>query len=501
MSNKKSANRLPQPFRYRGRWRGQVTLSNGMRPHADFDEFREAAAWITDTLANANTEKTMLLGGPTQATLCDMFMHYLEHYSLAKGGAEQEINRANHYLAGAGRPEMAVVRNPSGQKLLVTAAEAQRIRAEKHKTKASSAAGQNGGNIAGETPGSFVDHNRQRVQSHPRTYALYAELAKKTASRISKDDMSKLHSAMTTEGYAASTIQKEIALLKSMFNVARENWEWKGFENPCIGIKLQKGATRFVVLSQEQRERIRTALAESGNPEFWPFVELVLQSTQRKDSLLKLDWSLIDLENRIMRVWAKGDWADVPLSLHAVALLNNMPGEHMGRVFSMTENTVDCAWDVVRIKAGVPKMHFHDLRHVGGTDYARLGLNAQQLMRTMAHKTTHMADIYVNLTNIDVLEAMDRLQGATPTLPPSGVDRSSIRVANKAKRLLQVKRIDLEEAPSLPEPPMPITPTPAPGTPAPSISSRVVQFPVHRARAPAGSAPPAIGSANGTGLV
>ncbi|WP_345798290.1 hypothetical protein [Castellaniella sp. MT123] len=31
--------RLPQPFRYRGRWRAQVTLKNGERPSEDFDTF------------------------------------------------------------------------------------------------------------------------------------------------------------------------------------------------------------------------------------------------------------------------------------------------------------------------------------------------------------------------------------------------------------------------------------------------------------------------------
>jgi hypothetical protein len=57
-------------------WRGQVTLANGIRPHADFDTSEEAANWITDTLAKRKSDKQPLLGGPTQATLCDMLEHY-----------------------------------------------------------------------------------------------------------------------------------------------------------------------------------------------------------------------------------------------------------------------------------------------------------------------------------------------------------------------------------------------------------------------------------------
>ena len=487
MTTKNRRTRTPKPFRYRGVWRAQVTLSNGMRPHADFTEFAAAAAWINDTLANTDTSKDLILGGPTQATLCDMLMHYLEHYSLAKEGAAQEINRANHYLTGAGRPEMALTLNEAGHKLLVTAAQARCLKREQQNARGAAAVQRRGGRKAGQTPQSFEAHNQKRINTHPRTYALYAELAAKTASRITKDDISRLHSAMTAENYAASTIHKEIALLKSMFNVARENWEWKNFENPCTGIKLKKGAVRFVVLSTAHRERLRDALAECGNPEFWPLVELVLQTTQRKHSLLTLQWERVDLEHRIMQVRAKGQWAEVPLSLHAVALLESMPGERTGRVFSMTGNAVDCAWDAVRVKAGVPTLHFHDLRHVGGTDYARQGFSSQQLKRVLSHRTTYMADIYVNLANHDVLEAMDRIAADAPALPPSGADRSALRIAAKARRLQHVKRVALEGADLTLAPEVTQHAQPAAVAPHPTASqpkpSTVVQFPVGRARA------------------
>lgn len=37
---------------------------------------------------------------------------------------------------------------------------------------------------------------------------------------------------MKTDGLSGSTIQKEVALLKHMFNMARIEWAWRGFENP-----------------------------------------------------------------------------------------------------------------------------------------------------------------------------------------------------------------------------------------------------------------------------
>ena len=100
---KKTRNSIPQPFRFRGRWRSQVTLANGTRPYADFTSHFAACEWITNTRTNANSDKAPELGGPTQATLCDMLELYLQAYCLAKAGVAQEVDRANHYFAGAGR--------------------------------------------------------------------------------------------------------------------------------------------------------------------------------------------------------------------------------------------------------------------------------------------------------------------------------------------------------------------------------------------------------------
>lgn len=262
MSKKKpGTRRTPKPFKFRGGWRGQVTLENGSRPHGDFEKFDGAKGWIEDMLANMNSDKPALLGGPTAATLCDMLDHYLRNYCLAKGGVAQEIDRANHYFAAAGRPKLALVVNEKGQKSIATADEARTLKIERKALKDLSSAVRIGGNAAGKTPSSFDAHNKSRVASHPRTYAMFARLANKTASSISADDMSALHTAMTAEAYSESTIQKEIALLKAMFNIAQSKWEWKSFENPCVGIKLKAATPRFVVVTKAQRERLRDALA------------------------------------------------------------------------------------------------------------------------------------------------------------------------------------------------------------------------------------------------
>jgi len=136
-----------------------------------------------------------------------MLEHCLRNYSLAKIGVAQEIDCAKHYFSGAGRPKWALYANEANQKSIINAEEARKREKEekekKEKKEAESIAKtrREGGNPSGgETPGSFEVHNQARVASRPKTYAIYARPARKTASSISKDDMSGPHTAMATEG-------------------------------------------------------------------------------------------------------------------------------------------------------------------------------------------------------------------------------------------------------------------------------------------------------------
>ena len=120
--------------------------------------------------------------------------------------------------------------------------------------------------------------------------------------------------------------------------------------------------------------------------------QIALETTLRVGSLLSMRWSQTDLENRVVVTESKTGPVAIPLSIHAVQVLTDLyerPGRDTedDRVFPMSYNAVQMAWEGVREKAGVPTLQFKDLRHVGATDYAKLGLNAHELKVMLGHKT------------------------------------------------------------------------------------------------------------------
>lgn len=420
----------PEPFRYRGGWRGQVTLANGKRPHADFERKDEAADWIREQLQNKNTEHEPELGGPKSATVAQALNRYAHLYSINKGGCDSELNRINHYLSGAGMPWLRRVKDAEGK-----------YRLEHYELA--------------EQPSGWQTHNDARRAKRAKTYALIHEMGRKRCSQVATVDLRELMTTMKNDGLKPSTIQKEIALLKHMFNMARKEWAWKGFENPCEGIKLGKSDERFVFLTEAQETALWKAISECDNPYFWPFVVCAMETTQRKDRLLNMTWEMTDLEGRVMYGWSKGANVVTHLSKHLVSVLSNLPQPHTGPVFPMTSNAVDMAWDGVRTKAGLPLLQFKDLRHLAATALARRGWTEHQLARQLGHKSTHMAAVYVNLAGNQMLELLDRTAPPVPVTqipPPATASAGEIQSKRRADRVVEAIRKKWAEAAKAGEP-------------------------------------------------
>jgi integrase len=419
--------RRAQPFKYRGAWRAQVTLKNGTRPFRDFTSHGEAGDWITDQLANANTETLPELGGPSQASLAEALAHYAGLNTITKGGYSAEIDRINHYLEGADIKPLKIVTINGKRQLILK------------ETK--------------KLPSAFKANKDTLLHKREGTYKLIAALGRRKCSTLCTADFRRLMVSMKNEGLSDSTIQKEIALLKHLFNVVAAEWNWKGFDNPCAGLKLGGSNQRFVFMTQEQRVALRQALAECDNPYFWPLVEVCMQTTLRKGSLLAMTRSNVDLGGRVAMLPSKTGPVSVPLSQKAVETLQNMAVHPSGKYFPMSGNAIDMAWDGVRRKIGMPQMQFKDLRHIGATDYARAGANGHQLQKMLGHKSSRMADVYVNLVGNDILEFMDRVASSQVVYnvpaPASGTGEEMLN-RNRSKRLTDalVKKILTTQAPT-----------------------------------------------------
>lgn len=414
--------RKAKPYQIDGRsgWWANPTLPNGSRPLKKCESEEAAAEWIEKAYVQAAQVQQPALGGPDVATLAQALYKYAFQFTVVKGGAEAELTRINNYLQGGGLPTLRLVVDAQGRRKLEPVqprAHAKNLVAWKE----------------------YIDVRREL---RAETYALIHRLGAMKCGRLDTDLLRDLHTTMKREGLSDSTVQKELALLKATFNAAIREWRWKGFINPAVGIELGKSESRFVRVSSEEEQRLMQALTRCDNPQMWPLVELAITTCMRKGSLLDMKWSQVSLETREVRVWGKGFNVTLPLSQGAVELLKGLPRNGTDKVFSISANAVQLAWNHVRKNARLPSLQFRDLRHVGATFYAKAGFNPHQLKAVLGHKSTRMAEVYVNLVNADLHEALDKAEAAREVArprPPSDVhagrDARAIMAERRAQRL------------------------------------------------------------------
>lgn len=458
---------MAEPFKYRKGYRAQVQVS-GQRETAYFKKKIDARHWIEQRKTYMREGGRMELGGPTHARLADMLLHYAKHYTAAKGGVVAELNRIGHYLEAAGLPLLRAQRTGENRfEVVEVTPEAVEVSVPGEKWRA---------------------YRQARLKAREKTYAFIGRLARKRAARITKLHIRALKVRMKEDGLSASTIQKEIALLRHVFNMAIEEWGWRGFTNPAAGIKLGKSEPRFVTVGKTDISRLVQALSECDNPYFWPLVDVAIHSLGRLDSLLRLQWHNVDLENRVLQFPSKTGTVRVPLDLRVVQVLAAMPRHPSGKVFPMSKNAVRCAWNGVRVKAGLPKLQFRDLRHVGATQYARRIPDPHVIRLLLAHKSDAMARVYVNFANEDVFDKLDRSrmpEGEAAPLPPAAMAFTTEAMAQKkAARAIAGRKAQLardrggSDAPAAPAS-QPAT-EPAPRAAPAQRTAQIISFPLRR---------------------
>lgn len=440
---------MRRPFQLSGRtaWFAEVEHKDGRRERRQFDRKAEASAWLHRMNAAIATEFEPALGGPTAVNLAQMLTEYARLYTINKHGWNSELTRINHYRLGGNLPPLTMEVDEAGHRTLIVP-----------ETKA--------------LPQGFAKHRDLRLSKRKRTYRAIEDLGATIVSRITPKSVQELVSTMRAEGLSESTIQKELALLKHAFNESIRTWSWSLMRNPCVGIKVGGSNRRFVVLTDDEQDRLVQALSECDNPQVWPMVELAIASMLRSGSLLQLRWDQVDLDSGITQVWTKGFVSQIPLSPRAVEILRELRSVRVHgseRVFTMTPNAVAMSWRGVREKAGLPRLQFRDLRHVGATFYARI-LNAHELRQALGHRTIAMAEVYVNIARNDVSRALAKAEqqlGAPRPMPRS-------RLPDGLRKLPRQRRGIADPAtPGAavgPTPPLALTPSPigadAPGSAA-----------------------------------
>lgn len=244
-------------------------------------------------------------------------------------------------------------------------------------------------------------------------------LASRFLATIRSTDIAQYRDQRLAEGKSPYTVNNELILLSSLFNVAHREWGMESINNPVSKVSRPKqpaGRDRRLLPGEE--EKLLGALSMTLKPLF----QLALETAMRQGELLSLEWKNIDLNRRVAHLpeTKNDDARDVPLSTTAVAVLKKLPRRLDGKVFGVVGAHVSHTFRETCEKLEIENLRWHDLRHEATSRLFELGLNPMEVASITGHKTLQMLKRYTHLRAEDLAAKLDSLAGATNSVSSQG---------------------------------------------------------------------------------
>lgn len=268
-------------------------------------------------------------------------------------------------------------------------------------------------------PRHVVVHTRPKTQAKDETMFRnnLAPLHNRKMMSVTKADVERLHVELK-DRISLYTANRAIGLLKHMYNRAIE-WGYPAHSgNPAVGIKMFREKSRERFLQPDEIQRLFAALAEEPNVIFKNYVLLSLFIGQRRQNMLSMRWSNVDLDlGYVLFPDSKnGDPQKIPLIMQAKEILTEMRkhaindwvfpsdiGSKSGHVEDLHR-----PWYALLRRAGIEDFRFHDLRRTFGSYQAITGASLHIIGKALGDKTSAATKVYSRLTMDPIRDSIQR---------------------------------------------------------------------------------------------
>ena len=256
------------------------------------------------------------------------------------------------------------------------------------------------------------------LERHGRTWK--RALAGKTLRQVTPGDIER-YVASRVGGAKPATVNRELAFLKRVFNVAIA--DALADANPVRAVRLLKeNNARVRFLTDEEEPRLRAAIGE----EHWPLIVLAMHTGTRQGNQFSLRWDDVDFTTGIItaRRAKSGEAYRLPMNDLVRETLRALPARlkspwvfpsQTGRTPINAKNFLGRVFLPAVRRAGIQDFRWHDLRHTFASRLFRAGVDLRTVQELMGHKVLAMTLRYSHLSPAHQREAVQPLVTRTGT--------------------------------------------------------------------------------------
>jgi integrase len=222
---------------------------------------------------------------------------------------------------------------------------------------------------------------------------------------------------------APGTINRALVLLQYAYKLA-QRWEVPSVSlRVWNGIRLLKNDNRIErYLTGDQALLLLQAVKQSLNPLLQFIVALLIYTGARKREVLDLKWTDLDWEQKSWKISKNksSKIRHVPLSAGAfntISIVKARSPENCIDLYVFTNprtgkpfSSIFYSWDAARIRAGMPDLRIHDLRHSFASFLVNAGRSLYEVQELLGHADIKTTSRYAHLSR-------ERLNAAVECVP------------------------------------------------------------------------------------
>lgn len=216
---------------------------------------------------------------------------------------------------------------------------------------------------------------------------------------------------------SGASVNRHLAALSHVLTVAVNEWGLLD-DNPMRKVsKLKESRGRVRFLSDDERQRLLAACADSKSPYLYTLVVVALSTGARRGELLGLKWGDVDMERGtvVFLDTKNGERRSAPLAglaLEQIRELSKVRRIDDDRVFPISVSSLRWYFGKAVKEAAIDDFRYHDLRHSAASYLAMNGATLAEIAEVLGHKTLSMVKRYSHLTEAHTAGVVARMNTA-----------------------------------------------------------------------------------------